>query len=305
MAEEYEEHVRAVKLLERAQESFRGGDYSGTETVLLESVGIDPTIGRSWEILGLIEIGKGDFNSAQANFQMAAGCEGYNEVMEVAQETMDSDEWPGDDSPDSTTASLSLLGDKFLQRRMWDAAAVCFLSLGGRMEPSWRYHSTLGFIYREKGDLEPSLDHYNLASEFEDAPPELQFDRSVALIKLGRLEEAKGLLMSLLDGGFANPALFNNIGAVLEAQERLDEAMDAFDEAIEMDPRYYLALYSKGKCLQKMGRMKEAREYLNRALDIEGRVFDLKDVTSREERLEDGRIHVKEVMGSLPERDED
>jgi len=72
--------------------------------------------------------------------------------------------------------------------------------------------------------------------------------------------------------------------------------MNVFEEALDMDPKYYPALYSKGRLLQKKGKMEEAKEVLGQALDTEGRVFDLDDVTGREAREEDGDIHVKEVM---------
>jgi hypothetical protein len=44
-----------------------------------------------------------------------------------------------------------------------------------------------------------------------------------------------------------------------------------------------------------MGRMEEAKPILERALDIEGRVYDLDDVTHGEERASDDNVHLKEV----------
>jgi tetratricopeptide (TPR) repeat protein len=77
---------------------------------------------------------------------------------------------------------------------------------------------------------------------------------------------------------------------------RLDEAMVAYDRAIAMNGEYYIALYSKGKLLQKLNRTEEAREVLERALDLESRVFDLEDIRSSREQPPEGSIKLKQLM---------
>ncbi|MGA1821834.1 MAG: tetratricopeptide repeat protein [Thermoplasmatota archaeon] len=299
---EYDVHVESVKLLSEAEENFRIGNYDDTRELLNESAALDPTLGRTWELMGMCDITAGDFESAEYNFDSARGCSGYFELAEVANSVMDSTSWNKTNPETDTVQRLTLLGEAYLKDRMWDAAAACYRPLLDMVEPSWRLYSILGLIHREMGNLEPSLEFYNMASEMPDSPPEVLSDLSVVMIKIGKLDEAEELINSILDDMGDVPQLLNNLGAVLEAKGEKDSARDAYERAMEIDEGYYPALYSIGRLLQQEGKMDEAREYLNRALDIEGRIYDLKDVTTREDRESDGNIHVKEIM--TPIRDD-
>jgi len=77
--------------------------------------------------------------------------------------------------------------------------------------------------------------------------------------------------------------------------------MDAYERAIGMDRDYYIALYSKGKLLQRMGRFEEAAPVLQRALDLESRVFDIDDVKGRRAGPPNGSMKVKELMRKRPD----
>jgi hypothetical protein len=72
--------------------------------------------------------------------------------------------------------------------------------------------------------------------------------------------------------------------------------MSSYERAVSVKEDYFPSLYSIGRLLQKQGRMEEARTYMERAMDIEGRVFDMDDVKGKDARERDGGVHVKEVM---------
>jgi len=50
---------------------------------------------------------------------------------------------------------------------------------------------------------------------------------------------------------------------------RYEEAIQAFDKAIELDPNYARALYSKGSALYDQGKYNEAIEAYDKAIEIE------------------------------------
>lgn len=296
MDEEYEEHVTAVKKLEEAEELYSSMQFDEAYGPIMECLELDPDLGRAWELNGMIMLYYGDFEGARSSFMEATSKRGHYPEAKWSITLMEGDKWPPGNGPKVEMERYSLIGNRLLNDRLWKGAALCYTKLAQMSEPNWMTSSIMGLIYREMGLLEPSLEEYQKAASFDDSPPEIYFDISTVLIKLGKLEEAEGMLVELMDKLGPSPPVLNNLGTSIEAQGREDEAMEIFEEALEMDPKYYPALYSKGRLLQKKGKMEEAREVLGRALDKEGRVFDMEDVNGREAREQDGKVHMKEVM---------
>lgn len=307
MDEGYDDHVSAVKALENAEELYSSMQFDDAYGPIMESLELDPDLGRAWELNGMILLYYGDFDGARTSFIEATSKSGHYPEAKWSLNLMESDKWPIGDGPEVEMARYSIIGNRLLNDRLWKGAALCYTKLGQIEESNWRTSSIMGLIYREMGLLEPSLKMYEQAASFEDAPPEIFFDMSIVFIKLGRLEDAEGLLVELMDRTGPSPPVLNNLGAALEAQGREDEAMEVYEEALELDPKYFPALYSKGRLLQKKGKMEEANEVLGRALDKEGRVFTLEDVEGREAREDDGMVHFKEIMveEDLRNNDED
>jgi tetratricopeptide (TPR) repeat protein len=295
MDEDYEKHVEAVQFLKRARSLYEEGSYGEMQEPLEKCLNMDSSLCLGWELLGLYCLHAMALKDAKYAFERAENCKGRSDEAEIALKVMRDPSWPNEEEILGAVNGLIALGQVFLSNSRWRPAALCFTTAKPYIEPSWRILSMLGLIYRELGLLEVSLEYYEEASQMEGAPIELMHDKSVVLIKLGRLSEAEKLLGCLLDAVEDNPQLWNNYGAVLEAQGNDDDAMEAYEKAISIDDEYYPALYSKGRILQKKGLMDEARPILERALDIEGRVFDLDDVTHGEERSEDEMVHIKEV----------
>jgi tetratricopeptide (TPR) repeat protein len=301
MEEDYEKHVQAVQFLKKAQAYFEEGSYDEMADPLQECLNLDSSLTLGWELLGLYCLHSLALKDALYAFEKAEN-KGRSTDAEVALKVMRSPTWPkGEELLDAVNGVVAL-GQAFLSNSRWRPAVICFEAAEPYIEPSWRIYSIMGLIYREMGLLEVSLDRYERASQFEGAPIELIHDKSIVLIKLGRFEDAERLLSYLLDAIDDNPQLWNNLGAVMEAQGKDDQAMEAYEKAISLDEEYYPALYSKGRILQKHGLMDEARPILEKALDIEGRVFDLDDVTHGEERSKNDMVHMKEVTTPRPKK---
>lgn len=298
----YEDHVAAVSELTEAERGFSTCDYELARSESESCTTMDPSVGRAWEILGLLALRDGDLYSAFGHLEMALSCKGSFEDAEAAFEVLEGLGDLASLGPEEADAALDGLGSTLVQRRRYASALSLYDGIHTRTS-SWRTASTIGFLKREMGLLEGSLAAYEEALAIEGAPPEVLSDISVVLIKLGRLEEAEGALSSCLESGLHKPNIMNNLGFVREAQEDLDGALDAYEQAIEMDPKYYPALYSKGRILQKMGKMAEARTYMDQALKLEGRVYRLEDVQGQKDRQRSGRIHAKEIMKAPPGED--
>ena len=93
-----------------------------------------------------------------------------------------------------------------------------------------------------------------------------QLRKGNALADLGKLDEA----IEAFDQALAiNPdyhlALFNK-GTALADLGKLDEAIEAFDQALAIKPNFYEALTSKGNVLADLGKLDEAIEAYDHAL---------------------------------------
>ena len=61
----------------------------------------------------------------------------------------------------------------------------------------------------------------------------------------------------------------NNMGSVLEAEERSTEAEASYRHALEINPRHTEALNNLGSMLSKDGRIDEARECFEQSLEVD------------------------------------
>jgi len=61
---------------------------------------------------------------------------------------------------------------------------------------------------------------------------------------------------------------WTNKGLALAQQEKYNEALQAFDEAIELNPEYAKAWYYKGVALQQLGRTTDADAAFARAKEL-------------------------------------
>ncbi len=61
---------------------------------------------------------------------------------------------------------------------------------------------------------------------------------------------------------------YYNKGKILSDVSRLEEAIECFNIAIQLNPNYDLAIFSKGTCLGKLGRFEEEFQCYETALLI-------------------------------------
>jgi Flp pilus assembly protein TadD len=62
------------------------------------------------------------------------------------------------------------------------------------------------------------------------------------------------------------PAIFNDLGVVLERQGLPDEAVEAYRNAVKLDPKSASAQYNLGSSLARSGRFAEAESHLRKAI---------------------------------------
>lgn len=73
------------------------------------------------------------------------------------------------------------------------------------------------------------------------------------LAAAGRLEEARIIFEGLIEGNPKDSAIQAALGTVYQKLGRLDDALTAYDAAVELDPRNPVALYNRGELKLRSG----------------------------------------------------
>jgi tetratricopeptide (TPR) repeat protein len=107
-----------------------------------------------------------------------------------------------------------------------------------------------------------------LAQELSAAQQE-SFDRGLAALKAGRLDEAETAFRAVLDGGGGLAYIHNNLGIVLQRRGQHERAAAEFREAARLDPRYVAPRILLGASLIALGRAAEARAPLEEAVRLD------------------------------------
>jgi tetratricopeptide (TPR) repeat protein len=77
---------------------------------------------------------------------------------------------------------------------------------------------------------------------------------------LGRYEEALQAYDRALELNPDDSIVLNNKGLELDKLGRCEEALQAYDRALELNPDYYDAWHNKGVALHKLGQYEEAAQ---------------------------------------------
>jgi len=149
--------------------------------------------------------------------------------------------------PDNFEANLNIataylqLGEP-AQARLYAERAV---RLDGASGPA---RANLGSVYAALGDHDAATVEYQQAAELMDLSPELLLNLADSLAKTGRHAEAAATLEQLVRIE-PRPVAHERRGAALFKLRRYDEALRAFREAVDLDPRHYPAWNGVGVCM--------------------------------------------------------
>ena len=94
-------------------------------------------------------------------------------------------------------------------------------------------------------------------------------NKGVALSRLGRYQEAIECYDNALEIDPRHVNAWDNKGLNLNSVGRYQEAIVCYDKALEIDPRFVRAWVGKGVSLHHLGRYEEALECYNEALEID------------------------------------
>ena len=116
--------------------------------------------------------------------------------------------------------------------------------------------------------LEQKLNNVNKASTLIPNDADGYYNMGVALQKQNKLDEAIEAYINALSikPDYANA--YNNMGTALQVHNKLEEAIEAYQKAIDIKPDHAEAYYNMGNALQEQGKLDEGIEAFNKVLFI-------------------------------------
>jgi tetratricopeptide (TPR) repeat protein len=131
-------------------------------------------------------------------------------------------------------------------------------------------------------------------------------ERATSAFNQGRLEEAERQIDAAVRAGSKKPEIPNLRGAILISQKRYDEAVEQFNQALALDPKFYIAKFNLAQAELLEGKYSEAaKEYeALKEVDPESELVDFKLVLcalmSGEESKASGIVDLMKFPGKTP-----
>ncbi|MCX6674748.1 MAG: tetratricopeptide repeat protein [Methanothrix sp.] len=121
---------------------------------------------------------------------------------------------------------------------------------------------------KEGAELSPAISLNITTDEIESKSAEVWFNKGVALTSLGRYDEALQAYDRALEMDSQMVGAWHNKGHALNSLGRYDEALQAYDKAIQIDPKLEMAWSNKGSVLDSLGKYDEAIKAYNVAIKL-------------------------------------
>jgi tetratricopeptide (TPR) repeat protein len=134
----------------------------------------------------------------------------------------------------------------------------------------------LGITYRDAGHIKDAKNALLQAYNINDIDQDLLETLSVLCFEMKDLDEAFRYCMEGLDLNPTNPRCWNNMGVFNFAEEKYEDAAEAFEMALSIYPNYYDALFNLRDTYLELGNKtgaKECTECMKR-LKTSGSIYD-------------------------------
>ncbi|CAG5080370.1 tetratricopeptide repeat protein [Parvicella tangerina] len=247
--------LKADILFNQASYAQNPALYEQAEIYLLETLKLDSTHLEALVLEGRINMGKPNFEKAMANFDAALRQDKFHAPAYFYKGMV-----------------FELIGQKDNARSSYQTA----------IETDGSYYDALhhmGNLLASEMD-EKALTYYNAALDAEPDSYEVLRNKGLFLIKLEKYEEARASFNQILSFDPNNEECYFNIGNTYVASYRDDmpqltkdtivqNAIDNFSKAAELNPQYIDALYNLGWMHQFRGEKKIAIDYYQKVLEID------------------------------------
>ena len=175
---------------------------------------------------------------------------------------------PGDDAPTSQAAKLRQARDLTVQRRL-DKAVALYQEIVQGDSHNVKARNNLGVLYDELGHHELALEQFEAARALDPDGVEVLVNLASALGSLGRFDDAERELGRAQILAPAEIAVRSGLGILCFRRGLYDQAEAELRWVCDQDPEHGPAHFYRGEALNRLGRMDEALDILERAARLQ------------------------------------
>jgi tetratricopeptide (TPR) repeat protein len=235
------------RALDQALRHYGAGRLDIAESICSQIIAARPRVAQAHNLLGAVQIARGDAAAAVKSFQRAVRLDEGNAQYHAN------------------------LGETERQRGKLREASIA-LSRAVELDPrSAQALNNLGIVHFDRKEYAEAAEHYQRAIALNATYPEAHNNLGNALRMQGKRDEALEEYQKALLIRENYPEAYNNLATVLREQDHIAEAEHAYRKAIELRPIYLDAYNNLSILLAEDDRIDEALRMLGQALEIDSR----------------------------------
>ena len=127
--------------------------------------------------------------------------------------------------------------------------------------------------------------------------------RAIQLSIKGEHEKAREIILEIIKKEPGNMYAHTNLGMILLSQEKYDEAISSFQNALKINPNFSMSLNNIGKAYQLKGNYSQAELFLKKAIknfpDLDIAIANLGEVYFLQKRYDEAIIYLKKAVNSF------
>lgn len=139
----------------------------------------------------------------------------------------------------------------------------------------------LGLSYFRLGDYELSINQFQKVLDAQPDLPQARLMLATTFLQQGRVDECLGAVRYVLEKDDKNSFAYNIMGSAQLMNRNFDEAMQAFDRAIKIDPGFVDVYIKKGQSYLSQGEPDLAEAALRDAISLSPQVLNARLMLAR------------------------
>lgn len=166
----------------------------------------------------------------------------------------------------------SVLGRIAKDKGDWDAA-IAYFRTAIRIHPEYlrtglSLNTNLGIALIQKGFVDEGVKAIERAAEIDPSWSQVHYNLGLAYKTQGRYTEAEAAYERALALNDRDPRAYTGLSFLYLETKRYADALEAANLALQRDPLYVEALYTKARALELLNKSKEAAEVYARIVEL-------------------------------------